>query len=212
VEDAYTQADATIAAREDPGIAVRGVFAAHDQVEFILGIVGCIHIIFGPVSISVKGLTHRGTYTYMAREATRIDGDGSAHGIALIDMILNGYATDAIIFYEGLLDGMIYAEDGSSGHRPARQMLVDATYIQYTGDPRIIVKGNLAVWRDKIDCIDRMIEVFWDIERLHIAHPASAARMNGVTNFVLALQDEHVRTLARGGFASRQTGGSTTYD
>src|SRR5947209_16231967 len=137
MQDAYTQAHATIATRENPGIAMRGVLAAHDQVELILGIVGCIHIIFGPVSIAVEGLTHRGTYTHVPREATRIDGDGGAHSFALIDMILNGYATDAIIFHEGLLNSMIYAEDGAGGHRPARQVLVDAAYIQHAGDPGI---------------------------------------------------------------------------
>ena len=77
----------------------------------------------------MEGLTHRGTHAHVPRKATCIDGDCGPQGIALIDMIFNSHATDAIIFHEGLLNCMIYTEDGTGSHRPARQVLVDATHI-----------------------------------------------------------------------------------
>src|SRR6266568_6270365 len=39
VQHTYPQADTTVSTWEGPGIATRCKFAAHDQVEFILGIV-----------------------------------------------------------------------------------------------------------------------------------------------------------------------------
>src|SRR5205807_477322 len=134
MQDAYAQSHAAIATRKNPGIAVGCKLTAHNQVEFILGIVRCIHIIFGPVAITMEGLTHRDTYAHVSREATCIDGDSGPQGIALIDMIFNSHATNAIIFHERLLNGMIYAKDGTGSHRPARQVLVDAAHIKHAGD------------------------------------------------------------------------------
>src|SRR2546423_13702679 len=129
MQDTYAQAHPTIAARKNPGIAVGCKLTAHNQVEFIRGIVRCVHIIFGPVAITMEGLTHRCTYAHKSREATCIDGDSGPQGIALIDMIFNSHATDAIIFHERLLNGMIYTEDGTGSHCPARQVLVEAAHI-----------------------------------------------------------------------------------
>src|SRR5947208_13478455 len=105
------------------------MLTSHNRVEFTFGRVRCVHIIFGTVAITLEGLTHRCSHTHVSREATCIDGDSGPQSIALIDMIFNSHATDAIIFHEGLLNCMIYTENGTSCHRPARQVLVEATHI-----------------------------------------------------------------------------------
>src|SRR5437588_2823148 len=148
MQDAYAQSHPTIAARKNPGIAVGSKLTAHNQVEFVLGIIRCIHIIFGPVAITMEGLTHRGTHAHMSREATCIDGDSGPQGIALIDMIFNSHATDAIIFHESLLNCMIYREDGTGSHPTARKVLVDAAHMYPACDPWRIVERHLAIWSD----------------------------------------------------------------
>src|SRR5258708_35567550 len=109
MEHADAQAYPAIATRESPGVPFGGKFTAHYQVEFILGIVWRVQVVFGAIAVAMKRFTDICPHADMARETAGIDGDGSRHADTLSDMVPGGDAQHAPIFSDGLLDDMTQA-------------------------------------------------------------------------------------------------------
>src|SRR5579883_3180862 len=99
---------------------------------------------------------------------------------------------------------MAHTDRCTRSHSAAREMLIHPAHIDHAGDGRIIAQGYFAMRREKKDTGDRVIEVLWNAERLHILDPASAAGMHWIANFVLTLQHQRARALAGGSFGGRE--------
>src|SRR5260370_34643481 len=106
MEYADAETYTAIATRESPSIAFGGKFTTHDQVQFIVGIVWRVEVVFGAVAIAMKRFTDICSHADMARETAGIDGDGSRQADTLPDMIPGGDAQHAPIVSDGLLDDM----------------------------------------------------------------------------------------------------------
>src|SRR6266568_4349401 len=129
MENADAETYTAIATRESPGIAFGGKFTTHDQVQFILGIVWRVHIVFGTVAIAMKRFAHICPHADMARETAGIDGDSGRQTDTLPDMVPGGDAQHAAIVSDGLLDDMTHVQDSTRGDGAAGKMLVEAAHV-----------------------------------------------------------------------------------
>jgi hypothetical protein len=66
-------------------------------------------------------------------------------------------------------------------------VLIESTHIDDAGNRRVVVERNFPVRGDKKHFGDGVIEMFWNVERLHITNPAPTAGMYRIANLVLAL-------------------------
>src|SRR5437016_3379455 len=73
----YAQPYTPIATRKSPGIAMWCEGATHNQEEFILRVVRSIQVILCSIAVAMKRLPHSCTHSYMTRETTGVNGDGS---------------------------------------------------------------------------------------------------------------------------------------
>src|SRR5579875_979802 len=153
----------------------------------------------------MKCLTHLGSHADVSREAAGINGDGRSHAEPFTHVVLRHHPRDTAIFQNRLLDGVPDSQRSTGCNSAPREMLVDAAHIQDAGNRRIIVQLHFTMRGDKSNVLYWMIEVFRDAERLHIAHPASSTRMDGIADFVLAFQYDRSRTLLSGSLSSRQS-------
>src|SRR5690242_12325874 len=92
------------------------------------------------------------------------------------------------------------------------KMLIQPTDIHNTGHRRMIWQEHLTLRRKKNNGRDRMVEMLWNCQRLHIADPAPATGMDGIANLVVALQhkDTHAPLCRR--LCRRQARRSTTHN
>src|SRR5487761_873369 len=107
---------------------------------------------------------------------------------------------------------MAHANAGSCAHGAAREMLIDATHIDHTAHSLFIIEGYFALWGNKIDLLNRVIEMFWNAQRTHIADPTSSTGMDGIANLVLALQHQRVRAQLRSRLCCGQPGRSAAHN
>src|SRR5204863_5252582 len=125
---------------------------------------------------------------HVTREAAGINGNRGLHADTFAHMILRRYSQHTLVSQNCLLDSMAHTHYGASSNGTAREMLVETTYIQDAGNGRIIMESHFTMRGDKNNLRYRMIQIFRDREGLHIAHPASPTRMDGIADFVLAFQ------------------------
>src|SRR5712692_2764101 len=187
MEYANAEAHPTIATGESPGIAFGGKFTTHDQVQFILGIVRRVQVVFGAVAIAMKRFTDICSHADMPREAAGIDGDGSRQADTLSDMVPGGDAQHAPIFSDGLLDDMAHAQDGARGDGAAGKMRVEAAHVHNAGDGGVVAQQHFTLWRNKIYAGYWMVEMLGDGQRLHVTDPTTTTCMNGIAYFIVAL-------------------------
>src|SRR5436305_3036929 len=186
MNNAHAEANAPITVRKGPGVTARREAASHDQVELILGIVRSIHVIFGAKAIAMESLTHTCTHPNVAREATCVNSNRGAQADTFAGVVLRGHSTNTSVLQESLLDGMTNTQECTSSNSARSQVLVEIAHIDHACNGWMIVERNFTLWRDKNNFVDGVIESSGNIQRLHVADPASTAGMNGIANFVLA--------------------------
>src|SRR2546428_7272461 len=114
----YAQPYTPIATRKSPGIAMRCEGATHNQEEFILRVVRSIQIILCSIAVAMKRLPHPCTHSYMTRETTGVNGDGSSQRHTLTLMIFRRNTDYAPILHLCLLDSMPSTQCCSVGNSP----------------------------------------------------------------------------------------------
>src|SRR5215471_17430797 len=132
-------------------------------------------------------LAHLCTHSNMARKTAGINRHSCTHIYTLTYVILSRHTQNTPIFDDRLFSGMAHTQASTSSNSAPRKVLVDPTHIKNASNRRIIIQEHLTMRRNKYDPGYRMIQVFRDSERLHIADPASPACMNWITNLALAL-------------------------
>src|SRR5437868_3368651 len=101
-------------------------------------------------------------------------------------MIFRSHTDYTPVLHQRLLDGMPYTQYCSSGNSSTCQVLIEATYIDDAGHCRSVVERNFSAGGDKRHFGDRVVEMLWDSERLHITNPAPTTSMYRIANLVLA--------------------------
>src|SRR2546423_4082276 len=145
MNNAHAEANTPITVWEGPGISAWREPASHDQVEFILGIVRSIHVIFGAKAIAMESLTHTCTHPNVPREATCINSNRGPLADTFAGVVLRCHTTNTSVLQKSLLDGMTNSQAGTSSNSACSQMLVEAAHIDHTGNGRKIAERNLTL-------------------------------------------------------------------
>src|SRR5579859_7228650 len=200
----------SLAAWEGPGVAGGSYLAAHNQVQAVGIIVWGKEVIFCAIAIAFVAFVQAGARGERAGEAASVYHDGRAPFASAIAMILRDDANDAAILYNGALHRGVWVNFGASGHGAPGDVLVDAAHVQDTADGFDVLEMRLSSWREEGDAANRIVQVGGDAQRDHITDPASAARMNGIPDFLLALQHGDPRPTFSGGLRRAESGRPAT--
>src|SRR5215472_4557970 len=97
----------------------------------------------------MKSTAHPGTHSYMSRKAAGVNCHRRVNSYAFTSMVLRCYTHDAIVFHNRCFNRMTDTEYSARGDGTACQVLIDSSYIENTGNCRMIVQWHFIIGRNK---------------------------------------------------------------